>query len=296
MNLMVAEEILKKVRKIEIISKKISNETFAGEYHSAFKGRGMEFAEVREYQIGDDIRFIDWNVSSRMGKLFVKQFTEERELSLILAIDLSASLNFFSEDKSKKEIAAEISAIIAFTAMLNKDKVGLLIFTDEIELYVPPKKGKTHLLRIIREILSFKPKGKGTSLNKGLTYLSKILKKKSIIFLISDFIDSGYIKPLRIISGKHDLVAVNISDVKEMQIPDSGLFQLRDIESGNDFFVDFSSENDRRAFEKKIVDNDFELKEIFNKYKVDIIEISGEADYEKPLFNFFLKRKKQISR
>jgi len=293
---MVTEEILKKVRKIEIVSKKISNETFAGEYHSAFKGRGMEFAEVREYQIGDDIRFIDWNVSSRMGKLFVKQFTEERELSLILAIDLSASLNFFSEDKSKKEIAAEISAIIAFTAMLNKDKVGLLIFTDEIELYVPPKKGKKHLLRIIREILSFKPKGKGTSINKGLGYLTKILKKKSIVFLISDFIDSDFVKPLRIISGKHDLVAINISDIKEMQIPNRGLFQLRDIETGKDFFIDFSFKSEREEFERIVLGKDTELKDILKKNKVDIIEISGNTDYEKPIYNFFMKRKRQIAR
>jgi uncharacterized protein (DUF58 family) len=293
---MVSEEILKKVRKVEIISKKISNETFAGEYHSAFKGRGMEFAEVREYQIGDDIRFIDWNVSSRMGKLFVKQFTEERELSLILAIDLSASLNFFSELKSKKEIAAEISAIIAFTAMLNKDKVGLLIFTNEIELYVPPKKGKTHLLRIIREILNFSPQSNGTSINGGLTYLSKILKKKSIIFLLSDFIDTNFTRSIKIISKKHDLVAINISDKRELNIPDKGLFLLRDIETDEDFYIDFSSVSDRKYFNNIIKRNDFELKTLLKKNKVDIIEISGDDDYEKPLYNFFLKRRKQLSR
>jgi len=293
---MVSEEILKKVRKIEIISKKISNETFAGEYHSAFKGRGMEFAEVREYQIGDDIRFIDWNVSSRMGKLFVKQFTEERELSLILAIDLSASLNFFSELKSKKEIAAEISAIIAFTAMLNKDKVGLLIFTDEIELYVPPKKGKTHLLRIIREILNFSPRGNGTSINGGLTYLSKILKKKSIIFLLSDFIDTNFTQSIKIISKKHDLVAINISDRRELDIPEKGLFLLRDIETDEDFYIDFSNIADRRYFSHILKKNDSELKTLLKKNKVDIIEISGDDDYEKPLYNFFLKRRKQLSR
>jgi len=293
---MINEDILKKVRKIEIISKKISNETFAGEYHSAFKGRGMEFAEVREYQIGDDIRFIDWNVSSRMGKLFVKQFTEERELSLILAIDLSASLNFFSGSKSKKEIAAEISAIIAFTAMLNKDKVGLLIFTNKIELYIPPKKGKTHLLRLIREILSFSPEGKGTSLNKGLSYLNKILKKKSIVFLISDFIDSGFNKPLKIASKKHDLISINISDIREVKIPQNGLFLLKDLETEKDFYIDFSSHSDREDFAKIFLKNDSELKETLKKYKVDIIEISSEDDYEKPLFNFFLKRKKQLSR
>ncbi len=293
---MVTEDILKKVRKIEIISKKISNESFSGEYHSAFKGRGMEFAEVREYQTGDDIRFIDWNVSSRMGKLFVKQFTEERELSLILAIDLSASLEFFSGSKSKKEIAAEISAIIAFTAMFNKDKVGLLIFSNEIELYVPPKKGKTHLLRIIREILSFTPKAKGTSLSTGLNYLNKILKKKSIVFLISDFIDAGYNKPLKIASKKHDLVAINITDQRESKIPKKGLFLLRDFETNKDFYIDFSKSSNRRNFEDNYMKNDSLLKETLKKYKVDIIEISSEEDYEKPLFNFFLKRKKKLSR
>ncbi len=293
---MTTEEILKKVRKIEIISRKISNETFAGEYQSAFKGRGMEFAEVREYQAGDDIRFIDWNVSSRMGKLFVKQFTEERELSLILAIDLSASLNFFSGSKSKKEIAAEISAIIAFTAMLNKDKVGLLIYTNQVELYVPPKKGKTHLLRLIREILSFSPKGKGTSINTGLSYLNRILKKKSIVFLISDFIDTGFDKPLKIASKKHDLVAINISDQRESEIPKKGIFMLRDIETNNDFYIDFSNNSDRKDFADIFKKNDIMLKEALKKYKVDIIEISNEDEYEKPLFNFFLKRKKQLSR
>ncbi|MCK4888634.1 MAG: DUF58 domain-containing protein, partial [Candidatus Aminicenantes bacterium] len=170
---MISEEILRKIRRIEIISKKSSSEVFSGEYHSAFKGRGMEFSEVREYYPGDEIRFIDWNVSSRMGKIYVKQFVEERELTVILAVDLSSSLDFFSGEKSKKDIAAEISAIIAFTANSNKDKVGLLVFTDKVELYIPPKRGISHLLRIIREILTFKPESKGTSIENGLTYLNK---------------------------------------------------------------------------------------------------------------------------
>lgn len=290
---MISTEIFKKIKRIEIISKKSSKETLAGEYHSAFKGRGMEFSEVREYIFGDDIRFIDWNVSSRMGKLYIKQFVEERELTVILAIDLSASLGFFSGAKSKKEIAAEISAIISFTAMLNNDKVGLLIFTHQIERYIPPKKGKTHLLRIIREILTFKPEGKGTSIDNGLIYLNKVIKKKAIIFLISDFIDSGFTKSLKIASQKHDLIAINISDQRELIPPKKGLFILKDYESGQEFFTDFSLKKTRQKFQDILNGNRDFLTELFNKYNVDHINIDREKDYEKTLFNFFLRRKKK---
>lgn len=293
---MISTEIFKKIKRIEIISKKSSKEIFAGEYHSAFKGRGMEFSEVREYIFGDDIRFIDWNVSSRMGKLYIKQFVEERELTVILAIDLSASLGFFSGAKSKKEIAAEISAIISFTAMLNNDKVGLLIFTNQIERYIPPKKGKTHLLRIIREILTFKPEGKGTSINNGLVYLNKVIKKKAIIFLISDFIDSGFTKSLKIASQKHDLIAINISDQRELIPPKKGLFILKDYESGQEFFTDFSLKKTRQKFQDILNGNRDFLTELFQKYNVDHINIDREKDYEKPLFNFFLRRKKKYQK
>jgi uncharacterized protein (DUF58 family) len=293
---MISTEIFKKIKRIEIISKKSSKETLAGEYHSAFKGRGMEFSEVREYIFGDDIRFIDWNVSSRMGKLYIKQFVEERELTVILAIDLSASLGFFSGAKSKKEIAAEISAIISFTAMLNNDKVGLLIFTHQIERYIPPKKGKTHLLRIIREILTFKPEGKGTSIDNGLVYLNKVIKKKAIIFLISDFIDSGFTKSLKIASQKHDLIAINISDQRELVPPKKGLFILKDCESGQEFFTDFSLKKTRQKFQDILNGNRDFLTELFNKYNVDHINIDREKDYEKPLFNFFLRRKKKYQK
>ena len=229
---MIAEEILKKVKKIEIISRKTSKDTLQGEYHSAFKGRGLEFSEVREYIPGDDVRFIDWNVTSRMGKLFIKQFIEERELTVILAIDLSASLNFFSKNKSKKELAAEISAIIAFTAMKNNDKVGLMIFTDQVELYIPPRKGRINLLRIIREILTFDPQGKGTSIDEGLAYLNRVVKKKAIVFLLSDFISEDFATSIKITSRKHDLIAVKISDKKERKLPESGVFILKDPETG----------------------------------------------------------------
>ncbi len=292
---MITEEILKKVRRIEIISRKSSKEIFAGEYHSAFKGRGMEFAEVREYYPGDDIRFIDWNVSSRMGKLYVKQFVEERELTVILAVDLSASLDFFSKGKSKKEIIAEISAIIAFTAVLNNDKVGLLLFTDEIELFIPPKKGKTHLLRIIREVLTFTPEGKGTSIENGLIYLNKVLKKKAIVFLLSDFIDSGFTQSLKVAARKHDLIALKITDPREKKLPDSGIFVLKDHETGEEFLVDFSSSRTRDRFLEDQKRDEKKLLELFTKYKVDHITIEDEENYEKPLFDFFLERRRKFA-
>jgi len=293
---MIAEEILKKVRRIEIISRKRSSELFSGEYHSAFKGRGMEFSEVREYNAGDDIRFIDWNVTSRLGRLFVKQFVEERELTVILAIDLSLSLGFFSHNKSKKEIAAEVAALIAFTASLNNDKVGLLIFTDRTELFIPPKKGKTHLLRIIRDILQFVPQGKGTSINQAMIYLNKVIKKKAIVFLISDFLDRDFSKPLKISSRKHDLIAINISDPVERRLPDHGVFVLKDYETGQEFLADFSAAETQAGFRRFRQKNDDYLQSLFQKYKVDYIGIEDEQDYEKPLFNFFLNRKRKFAR
>ena len=292
---MISREILKKIKRIEIISKKSSKEIFAGEYHSTFKGRGMEFSEVREYIFGDDIRFIDWNVSSRMGKLFIKQFVEERELTVILSVDLSASLGFFSRNKSKKEIAAEISAIISFTAMLNNDKVGLLIFTDKVERFIPPKKGRIHLLRIIREILTFQPRGRGTSINTGLVYLNKAIKKKAIVFLLSDFIDRGFVNSLKISSQKHDLIAVNISDAREITPPEKGLFIMKDSETGEEFITDFSQKKTRQAFSETLEETRRSLEDLFQRYNVDTVNINDE-NYEKPLFQFFLKRKKKYQR
>ncbi len=293
---MIAEEILKKVKRIEIISKKSSQEIFAGEYHSAFKGRGMEFSEVREYVDGDDIRFIDWNVSSRLGKFYVKQFVEERELTVILALDLSASLDFLSRSKSKKEIAAEIAAIVAFTASLNNDKVGLLIFTHQVERFIPPKKGKSHILRIIREILEFKPRGKGTSIDNGLVYLNKVIKKKAILFLLSDFIDQDFQRSLKIASQKHDLIAIRISDQREITLPKAGIFILKDQETGEEFFVDFASKKTRTFFIKDHQENENQLLETFKKYGVDSIAIDSEKDYEKPLFDFFMERRRKFAR
>jgi uncharacterized protein (DUF58 family) len=293
---MISEETLKKIRKIEIISRKAARDIFAGQYHSAFKGRGMEFSEVREYQFGDDIRFIDWNVSSRLGRLFIKQFVEERELTIILAIDLSASLQFVSGSKSKKDIAVELSALIAFTAMLNNDKVGLLIFTDRIEIFIPPKKGRTHLLRLIREISEFNPQGRGTSIGSAMAYLTSLLKKKAVVFLISDFLDENFSTALKIAGRKHDLIAVAINDRRELAAPQRGIFQFKDLESGADFSADFSRPAVRAEYQNIHRARSAALADIFRKYSIDSITINSEADYEKPLFDLFLKRRHKFAR
>jgi uncharacterized protein (DUF58 family) len=293
---MISEETLKKIRKIEIISRKAARDIFAGQYHSAFKGRGMEFSEVREYQPGDDVRFIDWNVSSRLGRLFIKQFVEERELTIILAIDLSASLRFVSGSKSKKDIAVELSALIAFTAMLNNDKVGLLIFTDRIEIFVPPKKGRTHLLRLIRDISEFRPQGRGTAIASAMAYLTSLLKKRAVVFLISDFLDDHFDTALKIASRKHDLIAVTVHDRRELAAPRQGVFLLKDLENGSDFYADFSRASARSAFQDGQRARSARLTEMFRKYGIDSITIDSDRDYEKPLFDLFLKRKHKFSR
>jgi len=293
---MIAEEILKKIKRIEILSRKTARDLFAGEYHSAFRGRGMEFAQVREYQAGDDSRFIDWNVSSRLGRLYVKQFVEERELTIILALDLSASLRFVSARKSKKEIAAELSALIAFTAVLNNDKVGLLLFSDRVELYIPPQKGRTHLLRLIRDIIEFRPQGRGTSISGALAYLTSLIKKKAVVFLISDFLDDGFDTALKIASRKHDLIAVDIADRVELAPPQAGRFQFKDLERLDEFTADFGRPGLRREFQEIRRGKHRELKELFRKYGIDSLAIRSDQDYEKPLFDLFLKRKKKFAR
>jgi uncharacterized protein (DUF58 family) len=293
---MIAEEILKKIKRIEIISRKTARDIFAGEYHSAFKGRGMEFSQVREYQAGDDSRFIDWNVSSRLGRLYVKQFIEERELTIILALDLSASLRFVSALKSKKEIAAELSALIAFTAMLNNDKVGLLLFSDRVELYIPPQKGRTHLLRLIRDIIEFKPQGRGTSILNALAYLNRLIKKKAVVFLISDFLDDGFASALKIASRKHDLIAIDIADSGELSPPRRGNFFFKDLESHENFSADFGRPELRNGYLRKRGEKNKRLNDLFRKYGIDSLAIHSDQDYEKPLFDLFLKRKKKIAR
>ena len=293
---MIAEEILKKIKRIEIISRKTARDIFAGEYHSAFRGRGMEFSQVREYQSGDDSRFIDWNVSSRLGRLYVKQFVEERELTIILALDLSASLRFVSVLKSKKEVAAELSALIAFTAMLNNDKVGLLLFSDRVEQYTPPKKGRTHLLRLVRDIIEFEPQGRGTSISGALAYLTSLIKKKAVVFLISDFLDERFDTALKVASRKHDLIAIDIADRVELAPPRRGHFYLKDLENQEVFSADFGTPALSREFQAIRAERSRRLKELFRKHGIDSLAIRSDQDYEKPLFDLFLRRKKKFTR
>jgi uncharacterized protein (DUF58 family) len=270
------------------------NQIFSGEYHSVFKGRGIEFSEVREYQYGDDIRTIDWNVSARLNHPYVKVFEEERELTVMLVVDLSGSGGFGSATQLKNEIATEICAVLAFSAIKNNDKVGLLLFTDKIEKFVSPKKGRAHILRIIRELLSFQPTGSGTDITKALEYFNHVSKKRSIAFLISDFIDDGYDKILRIISRKHDVIAVELSDPREMALPSAGLLVLRDAESGEQRVVDTGNAVVRNEFERHWRQRRLDRRGIFVRSKVDAIEVRIDRPYVKPIVDFFRLRERRL--
>jgi len=287
-------DILKKVRYIEIKTRGLVNQIFSGEYHSVFKGRGIEFSEVREYQYGDDIRSIDWNVSARLNHPYVKVFEEERELTVMLVVDLSRSGGFGSAKQLKNEIATEICAVLAFSAIKNNDKVGLLLFTDRIEKFVSPKKGRAHILRIIRELLSFQATGTSTDITKALEYFNHVSKKRSIAFLISDFIDDGYDKILRIISRKHDVIAVELSDPREMALPNAGLLVLRDAETGEQRVVDTSNAVVRNEFERHWRQRRLDRRSIFVRSKVDAIEVRIDRPYIKPIVDFFKLRERRL--
>jgi len=290
---MLTKELLKQVRQIEIKTRGVVNEVFSGEYHSVFKGRGMEFSEVREYQIGDDIRSIDWNVSARFGHPFVKVFEEERELTLMLLVDLSGSLVFGSVDKTKQQIAAELTAILAFSALKNNDKVGLVLFTDQIEKFVPPRKGKSHVLRIIREIISFEPQGNKTNISAALEYFNHSVKKKSIAFLISDFIDEGYDKILKIVSKKHDFVNIHLEDPREKELLKGGLIKFRDAETEEIRYLDTSNKTVQEHFVNKLKEREDFQNNLFMKSRVDTIKINIASSYVKPLIDFFKLREKR---
>ena len=290
---MLTKELLKQVRQIEIRTKGLVNQVFSGEYHSVFKGRGMEFSEVREYNFGDDIRNIDWNVTARFGHPYIKIFEEERELTVILLVDLSGSLSFGSVDKTKQQIAAELSAILAFSALKNNDKVGLFLFSDKIEKFIPPRKGRKHVLRIIRELLSFKPEGKTTSIKAALEHMNHAIKKKSIVFLISDFMDEGYEKILRIVGKKHDLIGIVINDEREKSIPKMGLVKFTDVETKNERWIDTSSpkvQNWISQYYQRLIS---ERKTLFIKSRLDSIEIKTGENYVTPLVNFFRLRERR---
>ncbi len=290
---MFTKEILKQVRQIEIRTKGLVNQVFSGEYHSVFKGRGMEFSEVREYQFGDDIRNIDWNVTARFGHPFIKVFEEERELTVILMVDLSGSLNFGSADKTKQEVAAELSAILAFSALKNNDKVGLILFTDKIEKFVPPRKGNKHVLRIIREVLSFEPEGKSTNLKGALEYMNNAIKKRSIVFLLSDFMDSGFEKILRVVGKRHDLIGIVLNDKREEEIPKVGVVRFTDSETGQERWLDTSNPMTQYLFKEMREKKTAQQKTLFLTNKVDSIKIQTGQNYIKPLVQFFRLREKR---
>ncbi len=287
---MTTNEILKNVRKIEIKTRGVVNQIFSGEYHSVFKGRGMDFSEVREYQYGDDIRTIDWNVSARYNRPYIKIYEEERELTVMLIVDFSRSGNFGTVEKFKNEIATELCAVLAFSAMKNNDKVGMIAFTDHVEKFIPPKKGHSHVLRIIREVLAFEPTGKGTNIAGALEYLTHAIKKRSIAFVISDFFDDGYEKPLRIASRKHDVIALQLSDPKEQQMPKMGLVKFRDAETGDARWLDTNSATVREMFAQYFQQLREKQKQLFVKTRVDAVPVRIDQSYITPLVNFFRMR------
>jgi len=285
------KEILKKVRFIDLKTRKAVNELFGGEYHSVFKGRGMNFSQVREYSYGDDIRSIDWNVTARMRKPFVKVFEEERELILMLVVDISASGIFGSVENLKREISAEIAALLAFSAVKNNDKVGLILFSDKIEKFIPPKKGRSHVFRIIRELLFYKAESKGTSIESALEFLNNIQKKKAISFVISDFLDSNFEKGLQIVAKKHDLIAIDIFDKREHELPEKGVYEFYDNETGKRLLVDLSSRSNREAIKENIKNRTLARTKLFRKNKVENISMDINKPYIEPLIGFFRKRK-----
>ena len=285
-----AQEIFKKVRKIEIKTRGLSNQIFSGEYHSSFKGRGMAFSEVREYQYGDDIRNIDWNVTARFNHPYVKIFEEERELTVILLIDVSGSNDFGTQKQLKSNLITEISAVLSFSAIQNNDKVGVIFFSDKVEQFIPPKKGSSHILRIIRELIDFKAESTGTDIAEALRFFTNAIKKKSTAFLISDFMDVGFEKALQIAKYKHDLIAVRVTDKREMELPNVGLLRALDPETGKMRWIDTSNKKTRHGYNKWSQQKTKQLDTIFSRYGVDVARVYTGQDYVKPLMNLFKKR------
>lgn len=286
-----ANELLKKIRKIEIKTRGLSSNIFAGEYHSAFKGRGMTFSEVREYQYGDDIRDIDWNVTARMGHPYVKVYEEEREMTVMLLVDVSRSRLFGAVGEEKREMIAEVAATIAFSAISNNDKIGMLFFSDKIEKFIPPKKGKKHILFLIRELLDFTPENPGTDIGVALRYFTDAQKKRSTTFLISDFIDShDFSRPLSIAARKHDLIAVQVYDRRDASLPDVGIMRVADLETGADRWIDTSNKKVRRAYDRWWYDRQQAMTEAMQRSRVDIASVSTDEDYVKSLMALFRMR------
>ena len=293
---MIPAELLKKIRRIELRTSRTVNDVLAGQYHSAFKGRGMEFEEVRQYQIGDDVRTIDWNVSARTGEPFVKVFREERELTVMLLVDLSGSQDFGTNHQLKRELVAEIGATLALSAIRNNDKVGLICFTDRIELFVPPRKGPRHVLRVIRELLALKPEGRGTDLAVALEYLNRIQKRKCTAFMISDFIDSGFESAMQIARRKHDLIAVDVRDRLEHAMPRMGLVEVRDNETGQTVLLDTGSRAAREAYRQLTMQDENELDAWMKRRRIDRLTLQTGEPFVEALSRFFKRREARMER
>jgi len=291
---MIEKEVLKKVKHIEIRTTRLVNDLFGGEYHSVFKGQGIEFADVREYVPGDDIRTIDWNVTARSDQAFVKKFVEERELTVFFLVDMSGSEYFGSGTRLKSEVAAEITALLAFAAVKNHDKTGLVIVTEDVEKSIPVKKGRTHVLRVVREILYYKPKRRKTNLSIGLEYLHRILTRTSVVFLISDFLDEGYEKALKILARKHDVIAIRLKDRREEDLPAAGLTEVKDQETGQTMLVDFSDARVRERYREAANRRTENLDRLFKTMGIDKISVAAEGSYVEPIMRFFKIREKRI--
>ena len=284
------KELLKKVRKIEIKTRRLSDHIFGGEYHSTFKGRGMTFSEVRQYQFGDDVRSIDWNVTARYSEPYVKVFEEERELTMMLMVDVSGSELFGTEQQFKNEVVTEIAATLAFSATQNNDKIGLILFSDQVELFIPPKKGRSHVLRIIRELIEFKPQSKQTNLVEALKFLSNVMKKKAIVFVLSDFITDDYHQTMKIVSGKHDVTGIRVYDKREEEIPNLGMVQMQDEETGELMLVNTSSKKVRLNYGKFYQEKVSYYKESFTKSGAGTIDCRVDESYVKKLLGYFKRR------
>jgi uncharacterized protein (DUF58 family) len=291
----ISRELVKKLKKIEIYTSRLANDQLAGSYHSVFKGRGMAFSEVRQYQPGDDVRFIDWNVSARMNDTYVKVFTEEREMTVMLLVDLSGSGRFGSTDKPKIETVAEVAALLAFSAIKNNDRVGLILFTDQIERFVPPKKGRSHVMRVVTEILNASPQSEGTDLKVALDLLGGIGKRRTVAFLISDFIADDYEKPLRVVSAKHDLIPIQVVDPREDELPDVGLALMEDLESGELVEVDTSSLDVRAGYARQAQRQRASREHLFRRLQLDHCTVSTDRDFVKPLTELFRLRQRRMT-
>jgi uncharacterized protein (DUF58 family) len=291
---MLPKEVIQKIRRIQITTSRLVNESLGGEYHSVFKGRGMEFDEVREYQHGDDVRTIDWNVTSRTGRPFVKRYVEERELTVILLVDMSASGAFGSAGKMKSEIAAEISALLAFSAIKNSDRVGAILFTDRVEKFIPPRRGSKHVLRVIREMLFHKPQHRGTCIQKALEHLNLVVHKRSVVFLISDLLDQGFEQSLKVANRRHDIVMIQITDPRERELPDVGILEIRDSETGEIVRIDTALSWIRDTFRENWDRNQARLAKLFDSHRMDHLTVETGKAYDIPLIRFFEQRAKRI--